>query len=194
MWEVKAQYENCHYMYGKYYLTFTTDSIDGKPTDLGNSYYNLKLTKYSPQKSEKANAYYWKLCSMLSNELSKETYTSLARVHNQNLRAMWHELLMYVDGSPKMEIIPNTDQAELSVIEDIDYHMMPVPASVMANPTFTNSKGKEFRYYFVLRGVRTMTNKEISRLIDICIQECQELGIETKTPNELLKLDGYERN
>ena len=194
MWEIKAQFDGMSYSDGKYHISFVTDSIDGKPEKFGEDYYTLKVSKYYAPKSKRANDYYWTLCTKLSKELSKETYTSVARIHNKNLRTMWNELLVSVDGSPKMEIIPNTDKAEQDVLEDMDYHLMPVPYSVMKNPVFTNSKGKEFRYYFALRGVRQMNNKEISKLIDIVIQECLEVGnIETKTPNQLLELERYEK-
>ena len=37
-----------------------------------------------------------------------------------------------------------------------------------------------------------MDTKEFSRLLDGIISECKEMGIETKTPNQLLELEGYE--
>lgn len=193
MWETKVKFDSMSNKDGTDYITFTVDDVSGRPIPFGDDYYKMTLTKYHPPKSLNANGYYWVLVNKLSEELSKEIPTSVARVHNLHLREMWNQILMTVDGTPKMEILPNTENAEKSVLEDLENHLMPVPPHIM-NPIFTNSKGKEFRYYFVLRGVRSMDTKEMSRLIDICIQDCIDVGnIETKTPRELEELEGYEK-
>ena len=36
-------------------------------------------------------------------------------------------------------------------------------------------------------------DKQFTRLLDGVISECKEVDIETLTPNELLKLEGYEK-
>lgn len=193
MWEVKVKFHSMSHKEGTNYITFTADDVEGRPVPFGDDYYKMTLSKYRPPKSQNANSYYWVLVNKLSDELSKEETTSVARVHNLNLRAMWNKILLRVDGTPKMEIIPNTEKAEQSVLDDMDNHLMPVPNHILENPIFTNSKGKEFRYYFVLKGVRHMDSKEMSMLINICIQNCQAVGIETLTPRELEQLEGYEK-
>jgi hypothetical protein len=45
----------------------------------------------------------------------------------------------------------------------------------------------------VLRGSSDYDSREMSILIDGTISDCQDVGIETMTPDELLRLKGYEK-
>lgn len=47
--------------------------------------------------------------------------------------------------------------------------------------------------YKVYRPSHEMDSKQFTRLLDGVISECKEVDIETLTPNELLKLEGYEK-
>ena len=48
--------------------------------------------------------------------------------------------------------------------------------------------GKEFKHYKILKGSSEYDTREMSILIDGIVTECQDLGIETMTPNELERL------
>ena len=43
-------------------------------------------------------------------------------------------------------------------------------------------------------GSSTYDTAQMSRLIDNIVQDCKAVGIETLTPSELAKLEGYEKN
>lgn len=54
-------------------------------------------------------------------------------------------------------------------------------------------KGIPATVYKVYRPSSEMDTKQFSRLLDGLISECNEVGIDTKTPEELAILEGYER-
>lgn len=49
-------------------------------------------------------------------------------------------------------------------------------------------KGKEFVHLRICFGSSSYDTKQMSRLLEGIVRECQDLGIETKTPAELLEL------
>lgn len=49
-------------------------------------------------------------------------------------------------------------------------------------------KGKEFEHLRICFGSSSYDTKQMSRLLEGIVRECQDLGIETKTPAELLEL------
>ena len=49
-------------------------------------------------------------------------------------------------------------------------------------------KGKLFKHYRVYKGSSEFDTKEMSIFVDGIVSEAKELGIDTMTPNELLKL------
>lgn len=51
----------------------------------------------------------------------------------------------------------------------------------------------ETYFYRLYRGSHTYTPAEMGQLIDGTISEAKELGIETLTPDELARLEGYEK-
>lgn len=153
---------------------------------------DIDLKIHGEKRSLSANAYYWKLLGILA----KKTHIKPARIHNQYLRDMWLSILKKTDGEPQMLLIPDTDQAEKEALEDPDDHIMPIPLDQL--PTgfpekVTKESGKTYRWYTELRGSRTFSKAEFSRLVDMLVQDCQDQGIETKTPDELLRLEGYEK-
>lgn len=48
--------------------------------------------------------------------------------------------------------------------------------------------GKEFTHYKIYKGSSQMDSKEFSRLLDGTIEECEQVGIPTMTPDEIEKL------
>ena len=54
-------------------------------------------------------------------------------------------------------------------------------------------KGNDVVIYKVYRPSSEMDTKQFSRLLDGMIRECKSVGIETMTPDEIAKLEGYEK-
>lgn len=48
--------------------------------------------------------------------------------------------------------------------------------------------GKELNVYMAYKETHTLDTKEMSRLIDLTVEEAKSLGIETKTPDEIAQL------
>lgn len=190
MWKLKGTLEHLEKSSKGKTVTFLVDDYDFENV-IRDEVLSIKIEKYHPPRSLNANGYYWKLCNLLSDELSKNTATSTARIHNLHLRSMWQNLVKKVDGSPVMDVLPDTDAAEQMILEDTQKHLVPVPDHILK--PFTNSKGKQFRYYFELRGSSEMDSKEFSRLVDMVVQECKDQGIKTLDDYEMERLEGYER-
>ena len=53
--------------------------------------------------------------------------------------------------------------------------------------------GKNVYFYRVYRGSHTYDSREMAQLIDGICEECKAQGIEVLTPNELARLEGYEK-
>lgn len=153
---------------------------------------DIEIKKHSPKRSLNANSYYWELVRQLSEKLR----ISSARIHNMHLRSMWLSILKMRGEEPIMLLIPDTDQAEQQALEDRDDHIIPIPRDYLPDgftETITKESGKVFRWYAELRGSKSFNAVEMSRLIDMTVEECKTEGIETMTPNELLRLKGYEK-
>lgn len=52
--------------------------------------------------------------------------------------------------------------------------------------------GKEYDCYLFYKQTHTLDSKEMARLIDGTITVAKELGIETMTPDQLARLEGYQ--
>lgn len=73
-----------------------------------------------------------------------------------------------------------------------------IPADKMAQSETLHCKpifvaGTDAFWYRIYRGTHTYDSREMALLIDGTIEECKLQGIETLTPNELLRLEGYEK-
>ena len=84
-------------------------------------------------------------------------------------------------------MLPDTEEAENEAYELETVHIKPT------SQVKQGKDGKTYRAYYVLRGSSDYDSREMSILIDGTISDCQEVGIETMTPDELLRLKGYEK-
>lgn len=153
---------------------------------------DIDIKEHKEKRSLNANAYYW----VLVKELSEKLHISSARIHNEHLRSMWLSILKMHGDEPVMLLIPDTDEAEQEALEDRDDHIMPIPRDYLPQgftETITKESGKVFRWYTELRGSSTFSTSEMSRLLEMTIEECHTQDIQTMTPNELLRVEGYER-
>lgn len=174
------------FMTGKAILTL---SINEK-ADLLNCYdalkdcekLSFKISKYKEKRSLNANAYLWLLCGKLAEALSNEK-TSYTK--DDIYRNAIKEVGVYKD----FENLSQSDAKTLRhawemlgtgwITEQVDY--MPDGENVIV------------RCYY---GSSQYNVKQMSRLIDNIVQDCQAVGVETKTPDEIanmLSLWGEER-
>lgn len=135
---------------------------------------SIKLTKYRKKRSLDANAYCWALCTKLAEKLSNE---KVKYTKEDIYRNAVKDLGIYKD-------FPNmtpTDAKALRhawemlgtawITEQVDY--MPDGENVI------------IRCYY---GSSTYNTQQMSRLINNIVQDCEALGIQTKTPDEIANL------
>lgn len=131
--------------------------------------YTAKLSKYRKKRSNDANAYFWELCGKLAAETrikKEEIYRNLVREIGDNF-----------------EIIPIRDKAVDTFCKNWgDGKLGWVTDNLGPSklPGYTNICA----YY----GSSTYDTEQMSRLIDLAVQECKQQNIETMTPLELERM------
>lgn len=140
------------------------------------------LTAHKEKRTKTQNAYYWQLVGKVADKLRE----SKSRVHNEMLRS--YGQLMYIDGQLVTTYIPDTDEAERTALEAVEFHIKPTSQVRMG------VKGQLLRTYVLLKGSSDYTTEEMSVLVDGIISEAKQLDIETMTPDELERMRQYEVN
>lgn len=157
-------------MTGKAYIKL---DIEGDvDTSLKDKTLDLELKIHRERRSLDANAYYYKLMSLMAEKL----HTSLNEVHNITLSRY---------GYP--EIIEN-NLVTITLRTDIDPNKLEGIHLKSTGHITTNSKGTEYMNYILMRGSHTFNTLEMSHLIDGVISEAEELGIDTITPDEKARM------
>ena len=134
------------------------------------------IKEHKERRTLSQNAYYWKLIT----EVAKKQRHSVPYIHNTELRAARYA--RWFDDELVLVGIPDTDDAEAQVMEQMEYHLAP-----------TNRREGDKRIYVMLRGSSEFNTAEMSHLLDLLIQDAQALGIETMTPAELAQIRAYEQ-
>lgn len=126
----------------------------------------FEVTEYKEKRSLNANAYLWKLCTMIADELR----TDKDSVYLQMLRDYGQSDLVSV-------------RADINPVGLFKYYEQ-AGQSTLNNTLFT--------HYRVYRGSSEYNTKQMSILLDGVISEAKQLGIETMTPVEIARLkDGW---
>ena len=128
----------------------------------------LKITKYSEKRSLDANAYFHVLCDKLRQAIG----VSMAHCKN-DLITTYGQIEYLSEGVP---IVYKTNAPPEYMCEREEVHMKYIKA---VDDTY---------FYKVYRGSHTYDTKEMAQLIDGTVLECKAHGIETMTPEELLRL------
>lgn len=118
-----------------------------------------ELKEHKEKRSLDSNSYAWVLITKIANELRKskeEVYLDMLKDYGQS---------EYISV-----------QADVDVKGYLKYYEVFGESSV---------KGKSFKHYKVYKGSSEFDSKEMSIFIDGIIQDCQSIGIETMTPQEL---------
>ena len=143
--------------------------------------YDVEIKKHRKKRSLTANAYYWSLLTKLADALKAPT----TLVHNLILRD-YGQMERY-GGKIVYVVLPDTAEAEDKAGRAETYHLKPTSQIKCGND------GQTYRTWMLLRGSSTYNTHEFSRLLDGLIEECKAVGIETMTPAELARLEGYDR-
>lgn len=136
----------------------------------------LAVKPWKEKRSRDANAYYW----TLTEKLAAAMKIGKPECHNMNLRD--YGVLMMVDGHPIPVEIPDTEEAERSVLRQETFHLRPT------SYVYYNDDGEAYRTYFLLKGSSMYDTAEMSALLDGVIEDCKSCGIETATPEEIERM------
>lgn len=128
------------------------------------------------KRSLNSNGYYWSLLTQVANKQR----ISKTRLHNDMLRHYGQTML--IDERPVCVMLPDTDEAEETAWESDTVHLKPTSAVVVGK------NNKTYRQYVMLRGSSSYDSAEMAVLISGIVQEAQQLGIQTLTPDELAEM------
>lgn len=138
-----------------------------------------KVTEYHEKRSLTANAYYWKLLSLLADALR----TSNDELHEEMLRRYSYPLLTE-DG--RMIPIELSNKVPLDALPGHWKYYKPSVDHANAS------------YYYPIKGSSDMDSREMSRLLDGLISDIEDFNrekgyrlIEVIPPHELARLRGY---
>ena len=124
---------------------------------------NVELKKYRKKRSLDANAYMWVLVSKIQEKLN---------IQKEEI---------YIDAIKNIgvyEVIPVKNEAVERFIEAWKHNGLGWVCET------TKSKLEGFTNIIAYYGSSTYNTTEMSRLIDLIVQECKQLNIETMTPEQ----------
>ena len=134
---------------------------------------DVSIVKHREKRSLNANNYFHKLC----DELRQKLNMSMAECKNHLI----------------------TSYGQIEYYDDVAVtYGSKAPPEYMAQQEYVHMRlfkadPDGWYWYVVYRGSHTYDTYEMAKLIDGTVQECQLQGIETLTPDELLRLEGYEK-
>ena len=127
--------------------------------------YVLTLKKQK-KKSLNINNYMWQLC----DKIAQKTKTTKEDVYRQAIR----EKGVWFDG-----------KYDAKDVDDICKTWESNGVGWFAEPILIGSEEAEIRLY---KGSSVYNGSEMNRIVDFIVEEAKEQGIQTMTPNEILKL------
>lgn len=148
-------------------LTFEVDGVSGQLIDTikTEDRLRIKVVKYREKRSLDANAYAWVLM------------TKIADVVSSSKEEIYEEMLQRYGTCYEDENGYVTITVKKSVdMSKIDGHWKLCGGN------------DKFNSYLMIKGSSEYDTAEMSRFIDHIVQEAQELGIETATPDELERM------
>lgn len=160
---------------GEQHITVTVTSDFRQPfDDLKDYEISVEIKRYREPRSKNANAYF----HVLVNKIAEA----------QNL------------GNDEVKRQLVLEYGTLATDETGSVLGAMLPASANMDDFYPYAKwykskvldGKEYDCYLFYKQTHTLDSKEMSRLIDGTITVAKELGIETMTPDQLARLEGYQ--
>lgn len=122
----------------------------------------FEVREYKQKRSLTQNAYFW----VLVNEIANVTRQSKDDIHLQMLKEYGQNQVISVQS--------NIDISKfIKYFEEIGHGRV---------------NGKDFTHYRVFEGSSEMDSREMAILLDGVVQEAEQLGIPTLTPNEIARL------
>ena len=140
--------------------------------------YVIEIKKKSKSRSMNANAYCWVLCRKIAKELSKNGYTSKEDVYRKAIKDCGH-----------FSYVPVREDAVERYIQIWQGHGLGWLAEDIGE--CQNLKG--YHNIMCYHGSSVYNTKEMARLIDCLVDECNQLGIKLE-PSEYIQslIEGWD--
>ena len=129
---------------------------------------SIEIKPFRARRSLDANAYSWVLMDKLSEKL------------NESKEAIYREYIKHIGGNSEIVCVKNSAVERLCEVwskNGIGWQTDTMPSKIEG---CTNV----ILYY----GSSTYDTSQMSRLLDLIIQDCKEQGIPTETPDEIARL------
>lgn len=156
-------------------VTFEVDGDFREEADrLKGCELDIEVKKHRKRRSLDANAYFWALCGKLSEATghgTREIYRACIRDVGGNFE------VVCVQECAAEKLRQGWEHNGLGWVTDT------VPSKIAGCVNM-------LLYY----GSSTYDGAQMARLIDSIVQDCRAVGIETMTPDELARLEGYGEN
>lgn len=158
---------------GRQRLTLELDSDFREEYDrLSSVQVDVTIKKHRKRRSLDANAYFWVLCDRLA-EATGEPKEQIYRNCIRDIGGNCDTVCVLEKAADKLR--QGWEHNGLGWVTDVTPSKRPDCVNVIL-------------YY----GSSTYDTAQMSRLIDNVIQDCKAVGIETMTPAELARLEGYD--
>lgn len=133
--------------------------------------YDITIRKKG-KRSLNANNYHWMLCEQMAKILKVSKY----EVHNQ---------LMIDYGTDWLD---EAGDRVYVLMKDNDRYLRKETEHYRPTDATEDRKGTLYRWFVLLLPSHLMNSKEMSDLIDGTVSEAKELGIDTRTPDEIERM------
>lgn len=154
---------------GEFNILLATKTL-GDIEELRNCEVDVEIKKHYQKRSLDANAYFW----VLLDKLALETGTPKEKIYIEYIRNVGGNSKVICARSKDVDdIIQSWKHNGLGWVCDTD-----------------KSKLDNCTNIILYSGSSTYTTKQMSRLIDMAVQDCRALGIETMTPQAIEQMLG----
>lgn len=157
---------NIDYVSGKALLTFAVEQKNSAINCWDKLHaaerLDVKVDKHRERRSLNANNYAWALLTAIGNELrinKDDVYFLMLKRYGQS------EMISVKDGIPIGDYVKYCERAGESWLN-----------------------GKLFKHYRVYKGSSEFSKEEMAVFLDGVVMEAQDLGIDTRTPDEIARL------
>lgn len=156
---------------GKPRVTFEVDAFDelrGMEGEL-----NIEIKKHSGHRSLNANAYFHKLVGLIADAMNPP----ISKAKCKNMMMARYGQREIIDG----QFAKFSSEVGPESLLEVEYVHLSFIGIGEAN-------NKTFYHYAVLKPTHLFDSKEMSILIDGTVEEAKQLGIQTKSPDEIERM------
>ena len=141
-----------------------------------NSDFELSIDKVKAKRSNDANRYFWQLVGQLSAKI------------NVSPEDIYRTYIKDIGGN--YEVVPIREDAVDTWIQAWRSKGIGWQSEIIGD-----SKLRGYKNVICYYGSSTYDTRQMSRLIELCVADCKEQGIETMTPSEMaLMIQNYKEN